>query len=308
MRSLPTGWNTLLAKLGVTRKRKNRAVVRKPLCRALKMELLEDRRVLTITVDTFLDERDQDLDDGDISLRDAILEALAGETIDFAPSLNGATIALLPNLGEIAFGKNLTIDASMLSSLTINADDSNPSTPGHRIFDITNPTFDVLVTLKNLTLTGGDVSGSGGAIQSAGSLNLQDCNFIDNEAGVGGGVAKLGSGNLTISNSTFVLNKSAAGGGVFAELNGSTMQVTGSTFTQNSADSGGGINVELFSNSTVQLERSTFDDNTATAGAGGALFSLLFGGSAIISHSVFTVNDARDGGGAISSQHVGTLV
>jgi hypothetical protein len=87
----------------------------------LRIEGLESRQLLAITVNTTVDEQDGSLVDGDISLRDAVDLAPAAETIDFAPSLDGATIDLSISLGEIDFEKSLTIDASMLGSLTIDA-------------------------------------------------------------------------------------------------------------------------------------------------------------------------------------------
>jgi hypothetical protein len=62
--------------------------------RLLRCEPLEHRWLLSITVDTLVDEADGSIDDGDISLRDAIAAAATGETIDFAASLDGGTIQL----------------------------------------------------------------------------------------------------------------------------------------------------------------------------------------------------------------------
>jgi hypothetical protein len=62
--------------------------------RPLRCESLEDRRLLTLTVDTLVDEADGNIDDGDISLRDAIAVASPGETIDFDASLDGGPILL----------------------------------------------------------------------------------------------------------------------------------------------------------------------------------------------------------------------
>jgi hypothetical protein len=150
--------------------------------------------MLAITVNVSFDEFDNSITDGDISLRDAIDKAPIGETINFPSALNGQTITLLANLGEILIEKNLTIDASNLSlGLTINGND--PSTAlgdGIRLFHITDPTFGddpPLVTMKNLTLEEGDAgSENGGAIQSAGLLTLIDCTIQNNQATNGGGV------------------------------------------------------------------------------------------------------------------------
>ena len=52
--------------------------------RRLRVEPLEDRLMLSITVNTLVDELDGSIVDGDISLRDAIAAATPGETIDFS--------------------------------------------------------------------------------------------------------------------------------------------------------------------------------------------------------------------------------
>jgi predicted outer membrane repeat protein len=154
----------------------------------------------TITVNVAFDESDGFVTDGDASLRDAIAVAVAGDTINFASSLNDATLPL--TLGQIAFGKNLTIDASMLSSgVTIDAGDTTATQgDGIRIFNITDPTFGSatpLVTLKNLTLKRADSSGAGGAINSAAQLDVQDCKFIDNESTlIGGAIAATFAGRV----------------------------------------------------------------------------------------------------------------
>jgi hypothetical protein len=133
------------------------------------MESLEERRMLT-TVDTLSDTTDPL--DGHTTLREAITATLNGGTVNFDPAvggMNGGVITLRE--GQIGFAKSLIIDASMLSNgITIDAsgNDSTPRTghddtsfdgQGSRIFEITDPsggTDPPLVTLKHLTLTGGD--------------------------------------------------------------------------------------------------------------------------------------------------------
>ena len=74
--------------------------------RRLRMEPLEDRRLLSITVNSLVDEQDGNIVDGDVSLRDAIANAASGETINF--SVTG-TINLT-GLGDLVINKNLTIN------------------------------------------------------------------------------------------------------------------------------------------------------------------------------------------------------
>ena len=99
-----------------------------PFARRLRFEPLEDRRLLSITVNTLVDEADGSIVDGDISLRDAIAAAPAGETIDF--SVTG-TINL--SVGTLDFNRHLTIDKILTISgpgaslLTLRAYDASGS-------------------------------------------------------------------------------------------------------------------------------------------------------------------------------------
>jgi hypothetical protein len=170
-------------RLGTRKSSKSR---RTEICRrALRFEALETRAMLSITVNTLNNENDG-IGAGGISLRDAIQEAVAGDTVDFAPSLNNTNKTINLTFGEIAFNKTLTIDASMLSAgVTIDAGGGTDHVVGNgdgfRIFNITGSST-TLVTMKNLTLTGGDVTGNGGAIQSTASLDIRNCTITGNNA------------------------------------------------------------------------------------------------------------------------------
>jgi hypothetical protein len=227
-------WKQAVQKFATKLKSEKKQNRRDHRSRRLRLEALEGRQMLSITVNTLIDEQDNSLTDGDRSLRDAVILAPAGETINFdstVPGMNGGTINLLGSLGEIAFAKNLTIDASGLTNgITISAAaaDSNVNVDnggGIRIFNITDSTGGAtppLVTLKNLTLKGGDVSGSGGAIKSEGFLKLENCTIDDNNAtGFGGGVylgvyggSATARNALTITGSTISNNSASRGGGV----------------------------------------------------------------------------------------------
>src|SRR5688572_15066489 len=127
-------------------------------CRHLCLEPLEDRRLLSFTVDTLLDEADGSIDDGDISLRDAIAAAVAGETIDF--SVTG-TINL--TLGQLAIEKNLAIAGPGAEQLLIDASSNDPTPEedngdGIRVFlvDDGDTANRISVAISGLTLTGAD--------------------------------------------------------------------------------------------------------------------------------------------------------
>src|SRR5262245_41735681 len=97
-----------------------------PTCRAgrrpnrrLCFEPLEERRLLTITVNTLVDENNG-IALGGISLRDAIAAAVSGDTINFAPSLtSGGPATILLSNGQLAIGKNIIISGPGANLLTI---------------------------------------------------------------------------------------------------------------------------------------------------------------------------------------------
>ena len=106
-----------------------------PLRRRLRFEPLEDRRLLSITVNTLVDEADGSVVDGDISLRDAIALAPAGETINFAPALtSGGPAAINLALGELAIKRKLSIAGPGAHLLTIDAQGNS------RLFNIDDGT------------------------------------------------------------------------------------------------------------------------------------------------------------------------
>src|SRR5262245_44971945 len=90
--------------------------------RTLRFEPLEERQLLAITVNTLMDEADGSIVDGDISLRDAIAAAPAGETIDFAPALFAAgSTKITLTRGELLINKALSIVGPNATLLTIDA-------------------------------------------------------------------------------------------------------------------------------------------------------------------------------------------
>src|SRR6516165_8471153 len=68
------------------------------------------------------------LDSGAGSLRDTIAAAKSGDTVAFAPSLNGETITLTSN--ELTINKSLDIEGPGTSLLTISGNDT------YRVFDV----------------------------------------------------------------------------------------------------------------------------------------------------------------------------
>ncbi len=220
----------------------------------------------TLTVTTATDELDVPAG-ANLSLREAVRDAAAGDTIVFAAGLSGQTITLLQALGgEIVVAKDLTFDASSLAAgLTISGGGTS------RIFSVG---FGQNVALTGLTLTGGNgtgvtLSGNGGALFSQGTLTLSRCTFTGNTANNGAGV--YSSATATVDSCTFSANTGAgSGGGMFSV---GTLTMSRSTFSGNTVNNNGGA-LLVFA-STAMLENCTLTGNAATGGTagGGGLFA-----------------------------------
>ncbi len=122
MHSQPSSWNSFLTKLGFGRKQR-RASRKTTYRRHLRFEQCEDRRMLAvITVNSLLDNGDG----ANTTLRKAILQA--NDSLDPARS-NSPPASTTPRSCSMwawassFIADSVTIDASMLSSLTIDAND-----------------------------------------------------------------------------------------------------------------------------------------------------------------------------------------
>src|SRR6516162_8353091 len=210
-----------------------------------RLEGLEDRTVLsTLTVLNTLDK-------GAGSLRDTITGAKSGDTIVFAPSLDGQTITLTS--GELAINKSLDIEGPGASLLAISGNDAN------RVFDISEGNT---VTIAGLTITHGRAKSAGGNGNSGAS---------------GGGILNAGS-TLTIANDILSYNEAVNsdfedGGGAIGNRNGATLIVSGSTFigNQDIGRDGGDAAGGAISNdgATATVTGSTLAGNRAIGGNGG---------------------------------------
>ena len=196
-------------------------------------------------------------DSGAGSLRQAIADAVSGDTINFDASLSGSTITLAGT--HLTIDKNLSIDASSLpDGIVIDADELSRC-----IFVDVAATN---VTLKALTITGG-LTGSndhGGGIFNEGTLALEACTIHDCRAGDHGG-AIYNTEILTLTNCTLASNQanytgSVGKGGALWSNNSATL--ISCTLTGNSAFKGGGIHVDA-SSMQLSLENTIVSGNTA---------------------------------------------
>jgi CSLREA domain-containing protein len=195
-----------------------------------------------------------------------------------------------------------------------------------RVFDIRRTdaaNVNLHVTFQDLTIRHGNTPGvatGGGGIrfdglnpsnaQPNGSLTLTNCVITDNEASGDGAGVRAGSGNVTITNTTFSnnLTTDGDGGGIFFQTLAKTINITGSTFTNNTASDAGNNNdvfgnpffgkggaAHLGSSAQATIQTTTFTGNKAEK-RGGAL--QLFAPTNI-SDTNFTNNTSGFSGGAI---------
>lgn len=266
----------------------------------------------SITVDTTTDAATAD---GQCSLREAITAANADSNAGGeCPQGSGADTIVLPASATFVLSSPLpelsTAIAIAGNGSTIDADGTG------RVLQITSG----VVTLDEVTITGGNSSSEGGGIRNFGTLTITDSAITDNateadgggifnsgnltietstvnsnstdEAAItyGGGIANF-AGVLTITDSTVSGNSARFAGAIFTD-DSSTNTITGSTISGNTAGSAGGLS----SNGALTVVNSTFSGNTSGASAGGIFTS----GPATITHSTITGNSAVSNGAGVT--------
>ncbi|MCA9262989.1 MAG: right-handed parallel beta-helix repeat-containing protein [Planctomycetales bacterium] len=277
----------------------------------LRIEPLECRHLLaTLVVDTLIDEMDGSLTDGDISLRDAVMLADTGDTINFASSLNGGVLNL--TMGQLPIRRSMRINGlSLADGLTIDAGGRS------RIMNIDDGDVGLAthVELFGLFLTGGRAD-VGGALRALDSVSIEMSFLFGNEATTrGGAIYTNAQGNLSIYASSLYNNSAGTrGGGIYANAPASLRD---SHLDDNSASAGGAIyglqqvefvGVSASSNiaetsggavggtARVLVDDSLLSFNAATTGHGGAIRT---NGPVTIANSELDHNSAGDAGGGI---------
>ncbi len=130
------------------------------------------------------------------------------------------------------------------------------------------------LSLVYLTLQNGKASGYGGAIQSSGSVRVEDSTFINNSSqDKGGAIGAFSGENLTIIRSSFIGNLAQGGGAIYFPYDGQSLFISASTFFDNKANqdlaqenAGGAIYIE---GGTTTIQSSTIVGNYASDSAGG---------------------------------------
>ncbi len=293
--------------------------------RTLRLESLEDRRMLAILVVTDLgDDTLANLaGDGQLSLREAVeainigepvdgIDPIAGDfgdndTILFSGALFlGAPKTLALTAGQLDLTSEVTIAGPLNNLLTIDAQQNS------RIFDIAENDDDYV--FNQLTLTGGlntALGEQGGAIRSfaVGSIEVRNSYLLDN--GTTGNFAPGGAvwtqGSVVLVDSEISDNRTegtgSAGGGVFAF---GDMTITNSMINGNRTlgtfSSGGGVSA----NGTVTLNSSTVSANEVLGPGSSAGGILAIAGLEMTESTVSGNQTTADtaGGAGVSSEGV----
>lgn len=239
--------------------------------------------------------------DGVLSLREAIIaaNALGGvsstinlQALNYTLTLDGAGEDGAAT-GDLDITAPIVIAGAGMNQTRITGDGTD------RVFDIRSS---AMITIKDLTVTGGVANVGGGILSAAGStLELDNLALVGNTAtGDGGGLAAISTspiGRVNVNN-VLVQNNAAGGFGGGMLLDGITAIVNGMTVADNVAGSGGGgADVRDTANTHLagaQVTRATFSGNS-TGGQGGA--ALTQAGIVRATDTTITLNTAAAGGG-----------
>ena len=135
----------------------------------------------------------------------------------------------------------------------------NRAKEGGAIF-ITNPYSRLTINNSAFIDNGAIASGAGGAIvMEDGTVAINSSSFIRNRSdNVGGAIGTWGSGDFSVTNSTFSGNSAKTGGAIYS--GGASMSLTHVTLVDNYADRGGAIATYENFPSSVSLRNSILFD------------------------------------------------
>ena len=219
-------------------------------------------------------------DSGAGSLRQALADAMNGDTITFASALSGATITL--SSAPLTVNKTVSINGAALPlALTLSGNNAKA------LFSVGSSG---VLTLTRLTLANGN-GNYGGALYNGGTLTLDRVTLTNNNALSGGAIYTVGT--LTIRNSTLNGNRAFSGGAID---NYGALTIHNSTFSGNHANNTGG---GLFNAGTLYLYNALLADSSS----GGDCLNAndpFFGLVGVIAANVRTLTEDGSCGAALS--------
>ena len=239
-------------------------------------------------------------DSGPGSLRNALDTAVSGDTID----VPAGTYRLSSEL--TVSDSNLTIDGAEANSTMIT---------GQGAVRVLHVNATGLVTLRDLTISSGRVTGNGAGIlhDGTGGLVLDQVAVTDNVANPPAGTASGGGGlyhgvagaSLTVLDSTIARNTATiggtAGGGGGIHVNGVNATITNTTISGNqlnvagSATSSGGAGYYA-DDGGGSINNVTIAQNTAPGLPGGGIFNRALVGGVVLSNTIVANNSSNCSG------------
>jgi hypothetical protein len=196
---------------------------------------------------------------GACSLRDAFAAASSGGPaagddviMTVAPSVTAITLTQ----GELLYdggtgGAHSLSIAAPGTTVTQTTADRVMHSPGTGLF-----------TISGFTLTGGNTTGQGGAIEAGGAVDVADSALVGNTASDGGAIDL--HGDLTLTRSTLADNRATSFGGAVESERSDAAVITNSTIAGNQAGALGG---GLGGVSDLTLVYSTIAGNSSPRGA-----------------------------------------
>ena len=227
----------------------------------------------------------QGCDQTHCSLREAIADALVGDTIDFTLPLPNTITLTSDSGGQLLVDKNIHIVGPGAQLLSISAGFEDPEMnpwEGFRVFYIFNDYWPVEASISGLTIRDGRMDVGGGILLGqVSALRLTDSQIGPNNivATAGGGLA-VDYAELTMENCTVVGNEgTGTQGGAGIYLHFGTMTAINSTISDNITNNmGGGLLATWKSKAT--LIHTTISGNLANEnyetepwGGGGGIYS-----------------------------------
>ena len=213
-----------------------------------------------------------DLNDDDVSLREALYFAKRGECVVFDPALRGTiyltqTLEINKNVSIVANGR-ITLDGKGQTQILKNY---------------------AALSLSGLTFANGYSDGQAGAVYNEGVLDIDACAFKNNQAKIGGAIYNRKNATASVLNSSFTGNAASTSGG--AVYNASALTVRNTRFTNNASQQSGGA---LYSAGQTTIVNSALVNSTA-ATSGGALYHTT--GALALVNCTIAKNTAASGGG-----------
>ncbi|MDO5824946.1 MAG: hypothetical protein Q4Q22_01055, partial [Methanosphaera sp.] len=219
------------------------------------------------------------------------------EAVEAAKGFDGDnfTIVLLP--GNYNATSNMTWADATGTTRKLIIEGNGLTLDGKDRYQFMNLTSGYTLELSNITLTRYNATNGGAIYNHGGNVTVTDAIFINDSSTYKGGAIYNEAGSVMVNNTNFTGNRANEyDGGALYNYDGNLI-VINSNFTNNVGGYSGGAIYDY--NGSVTVTGSTFTANNGTIHSGGAIASVIDGGSLDISDSKFINNIASKGGGAI---------